>query len=90
VFMDAFSLNIAKYIASLAATVDGEVDAILLTGGTAYSKAVTDAISKRVGFIAPVEVHPGEHELESLAEHGYAILAKEVEIRHYNKDASSN
>jgi butyrate kinase len=85
-FMKAFVLNIAKYIVSQAADVDGNVDAILLTGGVAYSKFITDAISKKVSFVAPVYVYPGENELESLAENGYIILAGGTKIHTYNKD----
>ena len=40
-FMKAFILNIAKYIAAQATVVDGRVDAILLTGGIAYGKFIT-------------------------------------------------
>lgn len=87
VWLKAFALNIAKYIASEAATVSGKVDVILLTGGTAYDKSVTDAISERVSFIAPVEVYPGEYELQSLAENGYDVLAGRVEILRYDKNA---
>ena len=85
-FMKAFVLNICKYIVSQAAVVDGKVDAILLTGGIAYSKMVTDAIIKKVGWLAPVTVYPGENELESLAENGYIILAGATKIHTYNKD----
>lgn len=85
-FMKAFVLNIAKYIVSQAADVDGKVDAILLTGGVAYSKYITDAITKKVSFVAPVSVYPGENELESLAENGYIILAGATKIHTYNKD----
>lgn len=86
-FMNAFSLNVAKYIASLAATVDGKVDVILLTGGAAYSKEICDDISRRTAFIAPTEVLAGEHELESLAENGYNILSGSVKIHRYDKNA---
>ncbi len=85
-FMKAFVLNICKYIVSQAAVVDGKVDAILLTGGIAYSKMVTEAIIKKVGWLAPVTVYPGENELESLAENGYIILAGATKIHTYNKD----
>ena len=85
-FMKAFVLNICKYIVSQAAVVDGKVDAILLTGGIAYSKMVTEAIIKKVGWLAPVTVYPGENELESLAENGYFILAGATKIHTYNKD----
>ena len=87
VWMKAFVLNISKYIASEAATVCGKVDAILLTGGIAYSERIVEKIRERVGFIAPIEVYPGEFELRSLSEHGYMILSGEEEILEYDKDA---
>lgn len=86
VFMKAFVLNIAKYIVAQGAVVDGKVDVIILTGGVAYSKDITDAIAKKVTWLAPVCVYPGENELESLAENGYIILAGATKIHTYNKD----
>lgn len=85
VFMEAFCLNVAKYIASAAATACGKVDVILLTGGAAGSEEVCEAIRRRTAFIAPVAVYPGEHELESLAENGYSVLAGGVKIHRYVK-----
>ena len=85
-FMKAFVLNIAKYIVAQGAVVDGKVDVIILTGGVAYSKYITDAITKKVDWLAPVVVYPGENELASLAENGYIILAGETKIHTYNKD----
>lgn len=85
-FIKAFSLNVAKYIVSLAATVEGKVDVILLTGGTANSEAITEDIRRRVAFVAPVEVYPGENELESLAENAYAVLEGKVKVHLYDKD----
>ena len=86
VFMKAFVLNIAKYIVAQGALVDGKVDVIILTGGVAYSKDITDAITRKVSWLAPVRVYPGENELESLAENGYIILAGDTKIHTYNKD----
>ncbi len=85
-FMKAFVLNIAKYIVAQGAVVDGKVDAIILTGGVAYSKDITDAITKKVDWLAPVKVYPGENELESLAENGYIILSGATKIHTYNKE----
>ena len=62
------------------------MDAIILTGGIAYSGRIVDDIKERVSFIAPVEVYPGENELESLAENGYGILEGEFDIRYYHPD----
>lgn len=85
-FIKGYCISFAKYIAGSAAVVGGKVDAIILTGGIAYSTMITDDIKDRVSFIAPVEVYPGENELESLAENGYGILAGEFEIKTYHPD----
>ena len=86
IFLKAFILNIAKYIYALSAVVDGEIDVIILTGGIAFSRDITDAIEKKVRRLAPVRIYPGEKELESLAENGYIILAGETKIHTYDKD----
>ena len=85
-WLNAFGLNVAKYIASLATTVDGKVDVILLTGGIAKDSRIVSDIRRRTAFIAPTEVYPGENELDSLAENGYLILAGSTRIHHYDKN----
>lgn len=64
---EAMAHNISKFIGGLATVVHGEVDAIIITGGIAHSKMITDWIIERVSFIALVEVIPGENEMESMA-----------------------
>lgn len=85
-FLKGYCISVAKYIAALSTVVCGKVDAIILTGGIAYSGRIVDDIRERVSFIAPVEIYPGENELESLAENGYGILGGEFEIRYYHPD----
>ena len=85
-WLDAFGLNVAKYIASLATTVDGKVDVILLTGGIAKDSRIVSDIRRRTAFIAPVEVYAGENELDSLAENGYIILGGGAKIHRYDKE----
>ena len=84
-FLKGYCISFAKYIAALSTVVYGKVDAIVLTGGIAYSDYITNEISERVSFIAPVHVYPGENELESLAENGYGILSGEFEIKEYKR-----
>ena len=84
-FLKGFSVSVAKYIGSLATVVGGKVDAIVLPGGIAHSMDITSDIGSRVSFFAPVEVYPGENELESLAENGYGVLYEEFEIKEYRK-----
>jgi butyrate kinase len=86
VFIKGYCLSAAKYIAGIATTICGKVDAIILTGGVCHSKVITGQISERVGFIAPVVIYPGEDELESLAENGYGILSGEFDIKVYHRD----
>lgn len=80
---DAFVFQIAKEIGKCAAVLCGKVDAILLTGGIAYSKAVTTAIKEMVSFIGPVSVYPGEDELLALAQGGLRVLKGEEKAREY-------
>ena len=83
---DAMTYQIAKGIGELATVVSGNVDAIILTGGIAYSNLITDNIRKRVEFISEVCVIPGENELESLSQGILRVLNKEEEARIYSEN----
>ena len=56
---------------------------MILTGGLAYSKMLTDDIIRRIDFIAPVKLYPGENEMESLAYGAYRILSKEEGVSEF-------
>ncbi len=58
--------QIAKQIGSMAAVLEGDVDVIVLTGGLAHDDLLMRWITERIAFIAPVEIMPGENELEAL------------------------
>lgn len=80
---EAMGYQVAKEIGKCAAVLSGKVDAILLTGGIAYGKEITDYIKDRVEFIAPVVIYPGEDELLALAQGGLRVLNGEEEARLY-------
>lgn len=80
---DAMCYQIGKEIGAMAAVLKGKVDAILLTGGIAYGKPVTDYITEMVGFIAPVKVYPGEDEMRALAMNGLMVLKGELQAQNY-------
>jgi butyrate kinase len=71
---EAFAYGLSKGIGDLATVVFGKVDRIILTGGVANSKLLTDMIEKRVSWIAPVEIMAGEFEMEALAAGGLRIM----------------
>ena len=65
---EAMAYSVAREIGSMAAALSGKVDAILVTGGVAYDNDFVALVQKRVQWIAPVLIYPGEDELAALAE----------------------
>ena len=80
---DAFIYQVAKEIGAMSTVLKGQVDAIILTGGIAYSPFVVDDLKKAIGWIAPVKVYPGEDELLALAQGGIRVLSGEEEAKEY-------
>ena len=64
----------AKSICGLAAFTGGKVDAVVLTGGLAFSRRIVQEITDRVSFLGPVLVFAGENELEALAHGALEVL----------------
>ena len=81
--LDAMIYQIAKSVGAAAVVLYGKVDAILLTGGIAYSDYITSRLKERVSFLAPVCVYPGEDELEALALNALGALRGELEVQVY-------
>jgi butyrate kinase len=80
--VDAFTYQVSMEISRLAAVVKGKVDAIILTGGIAYSKPWMAMIEERVGWIAPVKIYKGENEMLALAICGKEVLDG-VQVKEY-------
>jgi butyrate kinase len=80
---DAASYQVGKEIGAMAAVLEGEVDAIILTGGMAYQESNINYIKSMIGYIAEVVVFPGEDELRALAFNGLLALNKEIEVKEY-------
>ncbi len=81
--LGAVAYTCSKEIGSLAAVLEGKVDAIVLTGGLAYYKTFVEWIRKRVEFIAPLKVYAGENEMQSLVEGALRVLAGEETAQEY-------
>lgn len=78
--LDAMIYNVAKSIGAAATVLCGKMDAILLTGGIAYSDYVISRLMKRISFLAPVHVYPGEDEMEALALNALGALREELPV----------
>ncbi len=83
---EAMAYQVSKEIGGLAAVLEGNVDAVVLTGGLAYSERFMELVKGRVAFIAPVIVFPGEFEMEALADGALRVLNGREEAKIYAPD----
>jgi butyrate kinase len=79
----AMGYQVSKAIGALATVMKGKVDAVILTGGCAHSKMLTDWITENIQYLAPIMIFPGEKELESLAFGALRVLRGEETARVY-------
>ena len=83
ILQKAMAYQISKEIGAMATVLGGELDAILITGGMAHNPDLTGEVKKRVGFIAPVLIFPGEDEMRALAHNGSLLLSGKISARQY-------
>jgi butyrate kinase len=79
----AMAYQIAKEIGAMAAVLEFTLDAIVLTGGLAYSTILVQWIRKYVRKIGKVLTFPGEDELEALALGALRVLKGEESAMEY-------
>jgi len=84
----AKAFKIAKWIGKMAAVLNGDVDAIVLTGGIAYDQLyMVPWLKEYVSFIAPVLVYPGGDEERALALGVLRVLKGEERSKNYKEEA---
>ena len=81
--LDAYVYQLAKGIGEMAAALDGEIDAVILTGGMAHSQQLTGMIEKKIKYLGDTIVLPGENELESLDAGAARVMSGEERARRY-------
>jgi len=81
--LDAFIYQVAKSIGEMATVVDGNVDAIIFTGGIAHSQLITNRITEKVEFISKVVIRPGEDEMEAMALNACMMKRGELKVLQY-------
>ncbi len=83
VIRDAFILQVAKDMGSMACVLGGAVDQIIITGGIAYDQYVVEGLKEKAGWIAPITVYPGEDELLALAQGALRVMNGEESAMTY-------
>ncbi len=81
---EAMGYQISEAIGARATNLHGKVDAIILTGGLANSKMLTEWIKERTEHIAKIQVYAGELELEALAAGALRALKGTDSVKRYN------
>lgn len=80
---EAFIMQVAKDIGSMACVLKGKIDQIVVTGGIAYDKGVVNGLKERAEFIAPFTVYPGEDELLALTQGALRVMNGEEKAMEY-------
>ncbi len=80
---EACAYQVSKEIASYYATLEGNLDAIVLTGQIFNSELFLENVKKRVGKLAPMALYPSVNDLEAHAMNGLQVLKGEVEVLEY-------
>jgi butyrate kinase len=81
--LEAMVYQIAKETGAMAAVLAGKVDAILLTGGMAYSARVLQMLRPQIEWIGRIATFPGEDELRALADGVFRVLDGEEPARFF-------
>lgn len=82
-YYEAMIYQIAKEIGACAVVLLGDFDGIILTGGMAKSKRLTDTLQIYISFLGKVILVPGEFEMDALAGGALRVLNKEELPKEY-------
>lgn len=81
---DACAYQVSKEIGAMYAVLEGEVDAIILTGNIFHSERFLENVQRRVGKIADFALYPSVNDIEALAENAFLVMKGELKIQEYN------
>lgn len=81
--VDGMIYQIAKEAGACAAVLKGKIDAVVVTGGLAFSDYVVSRLKGYLEFLGPFFVIPGEFEMEALARGAFRIIEGKEEAKEY-------
>lgn len=74
IILEAYIYNIAKYMFSLLAVFNGQIDAFIITGGVIKSSYIKEKLQIKLGSKFKIIIFEGEYEMETLAERVNDVL----------------
>ena len=81
--LESMAYQVAKEIGAMLAALEGRADAIILTGGLAYSDRFPALIKQKVSLFAPVLNYPGEEEMHALCAGALRVLSGQERVKEY-------
>lgn len=82
--LSAMAYQIVKEAGAMFAAMKGKADAVIYTGGLAYSKDfLIPYLKEHLSYMGKQIVYPGEEELPALADAGFRILKGEEKPKEY-------
>lgn len=82
--LDVMAYQISKEIASHYVTLEGRIDAVILSGKIFSSNVFFKYISKRIEKIAPIVTYPKDYTIEALIHNVLKIERGETKLRSYD------
>ncbi|MGE5674645.1 MAG: butyrate kinase [Mycobacterium leprae] len=83
VVYNALAYQVAREIGAMAVALQGDIDAVVLTGPLAHSALLVSWIQERIAWVGPVMVYPGDDDLRDLAAGSLRVLRGEEEALVY-------
>ncbi|HZW83560.1 MAG TPA: butyrate kinase [Candidatus Deferrimicrobium sp.] len=81
--LQAMAYQVAKEIGACATVLQGQIDAIVITGGLAHSALLVEEITKSISYLGKIFIFPGEDEMQALADGGRRILSGQEQSKDY-------
>lgn len=82
-YMEAMAYNIAKHTGSMAAVLDFNIDAILLSGSIFNYPLFTDYLTEKIKSIAPLALFPTVNDMDALASNAFLAMKGEIDVQEY-------
>jgi butyrate kinase len=80
---EAMAYQIAKEVGAMATVLEGRLHGVVLAGGLAGSVMLVEWIRRRIAFLGPVLVYPGEDEMGALAAGALRVIHGEEAALEY-------
>ncbi|MBM7569723.1 butyrate kinase [Aquibacillus albus] len=80
---EVMAYQVSKEIGALSAVLEGEIDAIVLTGNIETGNTFVSMVMNKIKWITDVLIFPGQNDLEALAQGTLRVLRNEEEQKEY-------